>query len=300
MQVILLHTSYVGMFFRIFRFRRKQNTARPSPPCPNCHPKKVSKCPEPLSVVALHSASAQAPALALASSPAPPSPILVVTQDPAQAIVYTDRPVSPRKKRHVSFAPVLSKAGCPASRSPYQFPCPSPSPSELSAGPASSVSTLVDISVVDQVPANPISETSVLGNGLDRRAASGGGGNTRTILGITEQPGSLSSPTSMSKERTSKARHTWMIPSARPKLSRLSIPASPSPLAIRTSISRPNRSSVYPSSPTSRRTSKRFSTVSITGAKSAKAKKGKRASRWSQHMNSPETQEVLKALRDMQ
>lgn len=298
------------MFFRIFRFRRKQHTAKPSPPCPNCHPKKVSKRPEPLSAVVLHSASAQAPVLALASPPTPPNPILVVSRDSAQAIAHTDPPsynsepahappVSPRKKRHVSFAPVFNKAGCLAARSPYQSPCPSPSPSELSAGPASSVSTLVDIPDVDQVPANPITDAVVLGNGLDLRVASGDG-NTRAIFGVPEQPDSLSSSTSMCKERTSKARHTCMIPSARPKLSRLSIPASPPSLAIRASISHANRKSVCPSSPTSRRTSKRFSTVSITGAKSAKGKKEKRASRWSQHMNSPETQEVLRALRDMQ
>ncbi|KAI5992208.1 hypothetical protein EDD15DRAFT_2368472 [Pisolithus albus] len=291
------------MFFRIFRFRRKQRQAPSSTP----RSAKGSTRPEPLSLP-------EHPASAAAREPTSVqlSPIIFVSQDPKQVDtcagrvrvsansgsgIFSPRPGMPRKKRHVSFRVIKDDAEAGLSSSP---PTPYPlltsfptSSTRVTRESFSSVSTLVD---TDQAPPEYSAVDTLVwedihdGNVPDAARART---NTRAQTQLVSPPG---------RERPrDKSRHISMLPSLskRSKVSRFSVPVPPSGGLTPQTLSIPSGPSI--NTPVfSRRASRRISVMSTASRSgSVKASKSKRASRWSQHMNSPETQEVLKALRNI-
>ncbi|KAG6334322.1 hypothetical protein ID866_4767 [Astraeus odoratus] len=213
-------------------------------------------------------------------------------------LITLHSPQTPSKKKHVSFGVVKGKVdvGLPSPISPPPPPpslppSPSPSPSEPALGGSPSVTTLVNTSEGDRASAEPTSDTLIWEDRLNSKA---------TSASDAAQPAPNRSML-MHEESKEKTRHISMLPSStRVRVSRFSVPVPPR-CGAGVSPNPPPVPIHYPSTPTSqRRSSRRFSTMSTaSSAGSAKVKKGKRASRWSQHVNSPETQEVLKALRDM-
>lgn len=288
------------MFFRIFRFKRKQ---RPAP-----RSAKASPRPEPLSLP-------EHPASTAAREPTSVQlrPIIFVSQDSKQVNTYagrvhisansgsgifSPRPGMPRKKRRVSFGVIKddTKAGLSSSPpTPYpplsSFP---PSSARLARESFSSVSTLVVDT--DQVPPEysavdaPLWE-DVLDEGVPNAAGA------RTDASAQTQ---LSSSNGGQRPRD-KSRHiSMLLPlSKRSKASRFSVPVPSSRGLTAQAPSNPSGPSM--NTPLlSYRTSRRISVMSTASRScSVKANKSKRASRWSQHVNSPETQEVLKALRNL-
>ncbi|KAI5992461.1 hypothetical protein EDD15DRAFT_2197038 [Pisolithus albus] len=152
-------TTFKDMFFRIFRFRRKQRQA----PSSTSRSAKGSTRPEPLNLPE-HPASAAA----REQTSVQLSPIIFVSQDPKQVDtcagrvrvsansgsgIFSPRPGMPRKKRHVSFRVIKDDAEAGLSSSP---PTPYPlltsfpsSSTRVTRESFSSVSTLVD---TDQAP----------------------------------------------------------------------------------------------------------------------------------------------------
>ncbi|KAI6037913.1 hypothetical protein EDC04DRAFT_2082850 [Pisolithus marmoratus] len=291
------------MFFRIFWFKRKQRPAPSSTP----RSAKASTRLEPLSL-------AEHPASTPAQDPAPGSlsPIIFVNRDPKPVSSYagrvrisansgsgmfSPRPGMPRKKRHVSFVVIESGAEARLASSPptpYPFLSSiSPSSSRLNRESFSSASTLVD---ADQHPPKPSAvDTLAWEDILDKSVSSAAG-----VCTDTGAQTRLPSATGRDKARV-KSRHISMLPSSpkRPKASRFSAPVPPRGGLMPQTPYIPSGSSIN-TPPLSRRMSRRISVMSTASRSgSVRVNKSKRASRWSQHVNSPETQEVLKALRDM-
>lgn len=288
------------MFFRIFRFRRKQRSAPPSTP----RSAKASTCPEPLTPPE-HPASTPAQEL----TPVPLSPIIFVSRDPKQADTYagrvrisantgcgifSPRPAISRKKRHVSFLVMGddAKAG-PSSSPPTPYPFLSsfpPSSSRSTRESFSSVSTLVD---TERASPKPSAADALVWEDIPDERVSG------TAEANTNAGAQAELPSSPRREKPrDKSRHLSMLPSLskRSKSIRFSVPVPPRGGSAPRTPSIPSGTSTNVPL-LSRRTSRRISVISTTSLSgSAKASKSKRASRWSQHVNSPETQEVLKAL----
>ncbi|KAI6102702.1 hypothetical protein EDD16DRAFT_1524367 [Pisolithus croceorrhizus] len=287
------------MFFRIFRFKRKQ---RPAP-----RSAKASPHSEPLSLP-------EHPASTAAREPTSVqlSPIIFVSQDSKQVDTYAGRvrisansgsgifsphPGVPRKNRHVSFGAIKddTKSGL-SSSPPTPYPPLSSSPPSsvrLTRESFSSASTLVVDT--DQVPPEcsavdaPLWE-DVLDEGTPNTAGARTDASAQTQLSLSrggERP-------------RDKSRHiSMLLPlSKRSKASRFSVPVPPSKGLTAQAPSIPPGPSMH--TPPSHRTSRRISVMSTASRSgSVKASRSKRASRWSQHVNSPETQEVLKALRNI-
>lgn len=297
-----LITTSEDMFFRIFRFRRKQRQASSSTP----RSAKASTRPEPLSLPEHPASTAtREPTVQL-------SPIIFVSQDPKQVEtcagrvrisansgsgIFSPRPGMPRKKRHVSFGVIKDDAKAGLSSSP-----PTPYP-PLTSFPSSStretresfssLSTLVD---TDQAPPEYSAVDTLVWEDIRDGSvpnAAGARTNASAQTRLSSSPG---------RERPSnKSRHVSMLPSLskRSKASRFSVPVSPSGGLTPQMLSIPSGPSI--NTPVfSRRASRRISMMSTASRSgSVKTSKSKRASRWSQHVNSPETQEVLKALRNL-
>ncbi|KIK93962.1 hypothetical protein PAXRUDRAFT_12337 [Paxillus rubicundulus Ve08.2h10] len=279
-----MFTRFSFSLSRILRLKSrrasKASPAVPGPASPSPPPAKNGRRPVQITTSPLH----QYPPTPVSYSPrlspvaGAPGPMIVIGQDLRSYVVTEKVPslrsdtahlaiLEPPRQRCISFVDQRARARSDSTASSLSHT-------------TSYQPTPVPTFCVDQVPPKPVPSPLLLHP------------DTPTVAGVHQWEGldeSIESTASAESSNTKGSKRPLSLFSQRPtgtKGQRFSVPALP---ATKPELLQRRAS---------KRQSKRVPVMTVGGA-SAMAKREKRKSRWSQEMGRADTQEVLRALRDM-